>query len=80
MLYGALKAWKVARFVQLHCNLGNKLLIWTNRKDFSEFAHPLIWSVKADLVQSVTPCHDAQMVGLDWFLNPVHLTVLVAKS
>ena len=35
---------------------------------------------RADLIDSATPCHDAQVVGSHWLLNPLLLTVLTAKS
>ena len=35
---------------------------------------------RADLIESAAPCHDSQVVGYYWGLNPPHLTVLTAKS
>ena len=35
---------------------------------------------RADLIESATPCHDAQEVGSSRGMNPLHLTVLTAKS
>ena len=35
---------------------------------------------REDLIESTTPCHDAQMVGLYLGSNPVRLTVLATKS
>ena len=35
---------------------------------------------RADLMESVTPCHDAQVAGLYRDSNPFHLTVLASKS
>ena len=35
---------------------------------------------RADLIESATPCHDAQMVGRYRVSNPVLLTVLAAES
>ena len=35
---------------------------------------------REDLIESATPCHDAQMVGLYLGSNPVRTTVLAAKS
>ena len=35
---------------------------------------------RADLIESATPCHDAQVAGLYWNSNPLHLTVLAAMS
>ena len=35
---------------------------------------------RADLIESATPCHDAQVVGLYQDSNPLCLTVLAAMS
>ena len=35
---------------------------------------------RADLIESATPCHEAQVVGSYRVSNPLHLTVLAAKS
>ena len=35
---------------------------------------------RADLIESATPCHDAQVVGLYWGSNPLRLTILAAMS
>ena len=35
---------------------------------------------RADLIESMTPCHDAQVVGSYRGSNPFHLTVLTPKS
>ena len=35
---------------------------------------------RADLIESATPCHDAQVVGLYQGLNPLRLTILTAMS
>ena len=35
---------------------------------------------RADLIESATPCHDAQVVGSYRVSNPLRLTVLAAKS
>ena len=35
---------------------------------------------RAGLIESATPCHDAQVVGSYRGLNPFHLTVLTSKS
>ena len=35
---------------------------------------------RADLIESATPCHDAQMVGLYRDSNPLRLTILAAMS
>ena len=35
---------------------------------------------RADLIESATPCHDAQVVGPYWDSNPLRLTVLAAMS
>ena len=35
---------------------------------------------REDLIKSTTPCRDAQGAGLYLGLDPVHLTVLAAKS
>ena len=35
---------------------------------------------KADLIESATPCHDAQLVGPYRDSNPLRLTVLAAMS
>ena len=35
---------------------------------------------RADLIESATPCHDAQAVGPYRDSNPLHLTVLAAMS
>ena len=35
---------------------------------------------RADLIESATPSHDAQQVGPYRVSNPLHLTVLAAKS
>ena len=35
---------------------------------------------RADLIESATPCHDAQVVGLYWDSNPLRLTILAAMS
>ena len=35
---------------------------------------------RADLIESATPCHDAQVAGLCWDSNPLRLTVLAAMS
>ena len=35
---------------------------------------------RADLIESATPCHDAQVAGLYWNSNPLRLTVLAAMS
>ena len=35
---------------------------------------------RADLIESATPCHDAQVVGLYRDLNPLRLTILAAMS
>ena len=35
---------------------------------------------RAGLIESATPCHDAQMVGPYRGSNPLHLTVLTSKS
>ena len=35
---------------------------------------------RADLIESATPCHDAQVVGLYRDSNPLRLTVLAALS
>ena len=35
---------------------------------------------RADLMESATPCHDAQVVGSYRVSNPFHVTVLAAKS
>ena len=35
---------------------------------------------RADLIESATPCHDAQLVGSYWVSNPFRLTVLASKS
>ena len=35
---------------------------------------------RADLIESVTPCHDAQVVGPYRDSNPLRLTVLAAMS
>ena len=54
--------------------------------DESEFAASSTerWdrSNRADLIESTTACHDAQVPGLGLYFasNHVHLTVLVAKS
>ena len=36
--------------------------------------------IRIDLIESVTPCRDAQVVGPYWGSNPLHLTVLAAMS
>ena len=35
---------------------------------------------RADLIESATPCHDAQVVGPYWDSNPLRLTILAAMS
>ena len=35
---------------------------------------------RADLIESATPCHDAQVVGLYRDSNPLRLTILAAMS
>ena len=35
---------------------------------------------RAELIESMTPCHDAQMVGSFQVWSPHHLTILAAKS
>ena len=35
---------------------------------------------RADLIESATPCHDAQVVGLYRGSNPLRLTILAAMS
>ena len=35
---------------------------------------------RADLIESATPCHDAQVMGLYRDSNPLRLTVLAAMS
>ena len=35
---------------------------------------------RADLIESATPCHDAQVVGPYWVSSPFRLAVLAAKS
>ena len=35
---------------------------------------------RADLIESATPCHDAQMMGLYRDSNPLRLTILAAMS
>ena len=35
---------------------------------------------RTDLIESATPCHDAQMVGLYRDSNPLRLTILAAMS
>ena len=35
---------------------------------------------RTDLIESATPCHDAQVVGPYWDSNPLRLTVLAAMS
>ena len=35
---------------------------------------------RADLIESTTPCHDAQVVGLYRDSNPLRLTILAAMS
>ena len=35
---------------------------------------------RADLIESVTPCHDTQVVGPYWISNSFHLTVLTSVS
>ena len=35
---------------------------------------------RADLIESATPCHDAQVVGLYRESNPLRLTILAAMS
>ena len=35
---------------------------------------------RADLIESATPCHDAQVVGSYRGSNPLHLTVWTSKS
>ena len=35
---------------------------------------------RADLIESATPCHDAQVVGFYWGSNPLRLTGLTSKS
>ena len=35
---------------------------------------------RADLIDSATPCHDAQVVGSYRGSNPLHLSVLISKS
>ena len=35
---------------------------------------------RADLIESVTPCHDAQVVGLYRDSDPLRLTILAAVS
>ena len=35
---------------------------------------------RADLIESVTPCHDSEVVGLYRDSNPLHLTILAVMS
>ena len=35
---------------------------------------------KPNLIESVTSCHEAKLVGPYWVANPVYLAVLAAKS
>ena len=62
-------------------------LILTNKAKMKmelRFSAPSIRTVeivnRADLMESVTPCHGAQVVGPYQVLNPLRLTVLTAKS
>ena len=41
---------------------------------------PGIIEVAKVLIESVTACHDAQVLGPLWASNPLYLTVLIAKS
>ena len=43
-------------------------------------ANPWNHRSSSALVKSATPDDDTQVVELHWILNPIHLTVLAAKS
>ena len=44
------------------------------------FSVPSAGITEVALIKSMTPCHDAQVVGPYQISNPLHLTVLAAKS